>query len=257
MIKRVSVEIELNAYRTLRIVFWGLVAFEILLFMLDGFVSYVKVVGDYGNVHRITNLTREDSIGTWFACLQAFWVSMAFLAVGLVQRTLGSPEWKRWCWFLLALFFFYVSVDDGSKIHERVGSMAGELLEEKGGEDHPLLNFPTYYWHMVYMPAFFFIGLFIFGFLWVELKTMAARLTLLAALGFYVLSQGLDFLEEIEPVQEAVQDFFDASEYTVLHFSKISEELMEMVGTTFFLIMPLKYLIDRLADLRVRFLLPD
>lgn len=254
-----KLNVELNVRRALIVLFAGLLSFEVLLYLLDSFITYGELL-EHRSIQAMLNLTREDSIGTWFACLQSFFVALAFIAVGLSQKTLGEPKWKMLGWLFFGLFFLYVSIDDGSKFHERVGTVFEETWVEGDSEDagEPVFavleDFPSYYWHVVFMPIFACVGLGLFVFLWRELKVTSSRLMLLVALGLYVVSQGLDFLEEMEAVQEGLQDYFDASEYTILHFSKITEEFMEMLGTTLFLMMPLKYLFERFGGVRVDFI---
>ncbi|WP_041744970.1 hypothetical protein [Coraliomargarita akajimensis] len=253
-----NLDVELDTSRTLKLLFIGLVAFEILLYLLDSFITYGRLI-DQSSIRGMLNLTREDSVGTWFSCLQAFFVGLAFISVGLSQKALGEPAWKKFFWLFFGFFFIYVSIDDGSKFHERIGTVFKKTAVDGSSADtaEPLFaflgNFPTYYWHVVFMPIFFCIGLAIFIFLWRELRVMNSRIMLLAALSLYVVSQGLDFLEKIEVVQLWLQETFNATEYTILHFSKITEEFMEMLGTTLFLILPLKYLFERFQGIQLKF----
>ncbi len=247
-----------SAKRTINWIFFIMLGMEILIVLLDGVITYARTI-QHDSIRGMFNITREDSLGTWFSCLQAFLAGMAFLLVARSQSLIGNPKWKIIGWALIGCFFLYVSVDDGIKFHERIGTFMGDLSEEKVDDGHTdtiyerITHFPSYYWHIFFMPIFISFGLFMFTFLMRELKTWQLRIMLVTALSFFVISQGLDYLENIDEVHEWVQETFFLREYTVMHFSKSIEEFMEMFGTTLFLMIALRYLLDHFNELRFKF----
>lgn len=253
---RLNIHFRLDSALLLKRVFWGLLALEICIVLLDLLITYGRFF-EHHSLRGLVNITREDSVGTWFACLQAFLVGAAYISVaGAIHFSKASdPIWKRLFWLFMGLFFIYVSFDDGSKFHERMGQVFGdswpssEELEAAGVVTNFVESFPTYYWHIVFMPIFIVIGSLIFAFLWKELNSFKLRFMLLAAMTCYVVSQGLDATEKMEVIQIFLQNAMSATEYTILHCSKVIEEFLEMFGTTLFLMIALRYLLDRLDTL--------
>ncbi|HJO37781.1 MAG TPA: hypothetical protein QF650_04180 [Vicinamibacterales bacterium] len=97
---------------------------------------------------------------------------------------------------VLALWFSYMTVDDGAQLHERIGTTVSILQEDAGSSALDL--FPSYTWQLVFLPLFGGLGLFMAAFLWRELQDRPARLAVIAAIGCLVVAVGLDFFEGLE-----------------------------------------------------------
>jgi hypothetical protein len=156
----------------------------------------------------------------------------------LQMKGRSQGAWTRRGWVLLAVFFTYLAVDDGAKIHERVGTaiddLAGSYDATASSESPP--RFRSYTWQVVFVPLFGAVGLFALLFLWKQLKTPALRALLIIGLGCFVVAVGLDYIEGLENGYDGVAERFDIDDDAVTHFAKALEEWIEMLGTTCLLI---------------------
>jgi hypothetical protein len=158
-----------------------------------------------------------------------------------------------------------MAIDDGSKLHERIGS----AFSSRVGDGTVLDAFPSYAWQLLFLPAFALLGLFTLVFLWRELGDRAGRLLLLGGISCFVAAVGLDFVEGLDPgypdhpyrwlaAQLDMYHFsrrrFGRSPYEVIaHFSKSIEETIEMFGTTLLWVAVLRHLASHPGEVRVRF----
>ena len=218
-------------------------AVEFLLFFLDIIVTYKKII-PVEELGEIFNLTLEASIGTWFSSVQAFLAAITLLVISLTLKFYGKNNFKVAGWFILSLFFIYISMDDCAYIHERAGNfveritVSGELspdLSEK------LEKFPTYYWHLILGPFFALTGFFMFFFLWYELGGMKLRPCLVFSMLCFFIALCLDFLEGISEFVLKIGLFFMLSHSTTTHFLRITEETIEMFAITLLFYIFLKY----------------
>ena len=159
-----------------------------------------------GAAQRLFNITREDSIPNFFSSVQMLVVATVVLLIALVVRQ--QERWRQsqvpLGWGVLTGFFFFIGVDDGVKLHERLGSIFQALVTDSQGEpDVRVLGriheaFPSYTWQLVVGPVFVVIGVFVLVFLLRQLSS--TRLTALAmvAIGLFALAQGMDFLEGMD-----------------------------------------------------------
>lgn len=240
-----------------RLVFW-LAAFCVLLelafVVLDFGVNYSRW-STLGPIRRMFNITREDSLASWFGVSQTLLVACTLWFLVAIQSAARVSRPKLVGWWILAGFFSYLAADDGAEIHERLGSAFGRV-QERIQESQITTGFwssiydwfPSYEWQIVCLPVFILLGFFMLAFLWQELKTRRSRLTLLVAVGLMAVAVGLDFVEGLEPdhrwnLHGWLTEVVDLSTYTeaqfdeepfesVRHFSKSLEEFMEMLSMT-------------------------
>ncbi len=235
---------------------------------------------DSGAVRRLFNTTNEEGLASWFAVTQTWMIGLTLWIIALTRKSEQKhrKSWLGWCF--LAVFFMYLAVDDGAAIHERLGTAYGpdraastmvENAEQKIAppDSEPSGRFfPSYGWQVLFMPFFSVIGLFMLGFLWVELQTTPWRLMVIGALSCLALAVGLDFIEGLDErhpwnvyvwiidrwdIIEFTEIHFDSLPYaTVRHFSKSIEECLEMVGMTLFWSVFLQYLGRLRCDIRLR-----
>lgn len=235
-------EIHIDAVSLIRRGFVALICAELWMGLMDFTFAYMRL-SDQRVVQRLNNLAREDGMGTWFASSQA-------LLVGVVLFALAGLSWRTerrdaLGWGLLASFFTYVSMDDALSFHERVGGLLRRATYAGGAE-----WFPSYSWQLMFGPLFGGMGLFM---VWFLTRRLAPNLRpwLAIALGCFVLAVGLDFVEGLDEAFEAIADVVGVSEYTVSHGSKVTEELLEMAGTTSFFAMFSLQLVASLAGRRI------
>ena len=137
--------------------FLFLVAFEVVLIFLDVFVNYFRWAS-VGAIRRMVNITREDSIGTWFSSSQMILVGVVLFLIALAlkkQNSVKQVKWRYRGWLLIATFFTYMGIDDAIKFHERIGT-AFKSLSNSGLTNNPGFidslwsMFPSYAWQFVF-----------------------------------------------------------------------------------------------------------
>ena len=234
--------------------FWwlipGLVAAELAIVMLDALITELGWVS-IGAAQRFFNITREDGVANFFSSFQMLTVGAVLLLITLVARgqSQGSRPRLVWGWGLITALFFYMGVDDATALHERVGTIFGELVTGPGGGPNPgFLGriydfFPSYTWQLVFGPFVAVAGLFVIVFLMRQLPAFYLKLLVWAAMGLFATAVGLDFVEGMENgFMDRVADVFSTFPSRAVHFSKSIEEFLEMAGTTIFLFVFLKTL---------------
>lgn len=240
---------------------------EMLLVLLDASAN-LKAWIERGPIRALFNIATETSIPTWFAVLQEAAVSVVVGLITLVMRGRGSHGGKVWMgWLAIALFFTYMSLDDGSMFHERVGSAfrGGTNISNVedgvsgGAEAFTVIpSFPSYSWQLIVMPFFALFGLYMLLFLWQQLYTGEFR-WVVVALACYAVAIGLDFVEGFDHAGNAwnvypgiaVRLHLDAP--AVRHISQMIEEFLEMLGTTAFLGLFLHHLMRSTDEIRLQF----
>lgn len=230
-----------------RIARWALVVCviaEIAFVVLDYHVNYGKLV-EIGAVRRLSNIAREDGLASWFGTAQTLLVAVTLWFLYALARHRSGPRFTTIGWLTLALFFSYMTIDDGAQLHERLGT-AFQVMRRSEGDT--LAFFPSYTWQLVFLPVFGSVGLFMAVFLWRELPSMRERLLVGAAIGCMVLAVGLDFVEGLAPEHRfnlyswaagrfelepwAMQRFGKPAFDALRHFSKSLEEAIEMLAIT-------------------------
>jgi hypothetical protein len=191
---------------------------------------------------------------------------MAGLTLWLIYlfvKRQAKPTWKVMGWLILALLFTYMAIDDGAQIHERVGTAI------KRGAGSSLNFFPSYTWHLVFVPVFGALGLFALVFLWQELQQRHARMLVITAICLFVIAVGMDFVEGLDryhpwniytwisernDLESWTARRFGKSAYdTLRHFSRSIEETIEMLAITILWFLFLRHLAVVAGNLRVRF----
>ena len=217
---------------------------EGLVVVLDVWLHWGGVVAS-PDLSAVFDATRESGLASWLAVTQASLLALTLWAMVGAYRRLGLPRATRAGWTVLAVFFTYLAVDDGTQLHERVGSAfadSGASATGVGGV------FPSYYWQLVLGPAFAAMGLFLLVFLWRTLRSARLRLLTLGALALLALAVALDFVEGLNRAHPlnayahlAAAGGADALSFrlfsspaldTVVHLAKVLEEAVEMAAMT-------------------------
>ncbi len=251
-----SVEIAVDWRRLASRVLLLCLAAEAAFAVLDYHINYGRLI-EVGAMRRLFNIAREDSLASWFASTQTLLVGLTLLAIWLVDRSRG--------YLLLGLGFMYMAVDDGAQLHERLSSTFDALSEQSARSAH----FPSYTWHVLFLPLFVALGIYLLGFLWGKLDRRRPRLLLATAMLCLAAAVALDFFEGLErehpanlygaalnryPFLDAWSErrFGSAGEETLRHFSKSIEETLEMGAMSILWFVLLGHLGAAAADVRLR-----
>lgn len=263
------VELAINRDRALRYLFLALVLVNLTFVLLDILVNY-RGWADSGSIRRLFNLTREDAMASWFGVTQTTFAAVVVWLNFVTCRKRGAGRWRVVGWVVLALFFSYMAVDDGSSLHERVGSAFQDSAEGAEGTvaATALRSFPSYAWQVCFLPGFAALGVFTIVFLWGELGAWRPRALVAAALGCLVVAVCLDFIEGLDRghpwnlytllVDRFGFESLPAGSYrspfsALRHFSKAIEESLETFGITLFLVVFLRQWMTATGTLHVRF----
>jgi hypothetical protein len=250
------------------------VALEIGLLVFDYHVNYggVHVVG---SLRRLANMAREDSLANLAAVLQVALLALTLWAVYLTVPGQRQFKWCRRGWLVLALFFSYITIDDGSRVHERLGTAIEQMMRgSTQASGQRLIDlFPSYTWQIVYLPLFGVLGLFTVIFLWKKLEPEYSRVLIVSGIACFVVAVGMDFLEGLDEqsrynpyawmagqldISRFTDRRFHETPYdTLLHFSKTLEEAIEMFGTTLIWMAVLRHWAQVTGELRLRFTTGD
>lgn len=228
-----ELKLRLHARRTITTVFTALFALEAGFVLLDIVFNYNKLI-PIGSVQRLFNIAREDSLAAWVASVQTLFVGIVLWFIYLKNRHKG--------WALIAAFFTYLAIDDGSKLHERIGT-AVKQLGDADSLDAATAEIHSYTWQYVFGPVFVAMGLFILFFMWRQLKTRNLRLLIFAALASYGVAEGLDFIEGVPNAYNNIGAAIGLSGKFVNHFGRATEEFLELFGTTLFMVAFLSHFI--------------
>ena len=161
-----------------------------------------------------------------------------------------------------------MSIDDGAKIHERVGSAIGRIEDSSGVEI--MQYFPSYAWQAFVLPFFAVMGVYMLGFLWFQMRDRVSRILLICSICMFVTALAIDFFEGLAQWHEwnifdrlAVQldiDDFCQEHYgengfeTILHFSKSAEEcFLEMGANSILWFLFIRHLIREMGTLQIKF----
>ncbi len=229
--KETSSNITFSPKSFIRRAFIVMLSSEVFILLSDLFLNHQRWISSRP-LRRFFNITREDSLANWFSSMQSLLVALVLLAIFIVVINQKKTSKKSWGWLLIGFFFAFMSLDDGSKLHERIGSYFGDL-SESGGFLMSLFDLlPSYGWQIILGPVFIFIGLYIAWFLWRQLRTKKQICYVAFALILFAVAMGLDFVEGL--------DIASMDDYK--HYMKAVEEFFEMFANTLFLVTFLDYL---------------
>lgn len=263
------VQLEISRRRVLAAVLVTCLAVEGTLFLLDA--QTYAADGGSPPLRRLFNITREDGLAGWFGPVQTLMLALTCWAVWAVKRH-RQPGRGTAGWPVVASFFTYLAVDDGSKLHERLGTAAADHACRTAAcqQLQDLLGaFPSYAWQFLFLPALSVLAAFTLVFLWFQLGDRLGRLLLLAGIGFLTLAVAMDFVEGLAPrrpdhpyqwvidrldlYRASRRHFGRAAFEVVAHFSKAVEETLELLGTTLLWLAVLRHLMSGTSEVRLRF----
>ncbi|MCP3980252.1 MAG: hypothetical protein GY716_13185 [bacterium] len=265
----VEPDITIDVDRLIRWIFLIAVGAQVAVVFLDFGPNYSRWI-EIGPIRRLFNVTREDALASWVGVTQTVLVAVTLWLVYSTMRITGAATWRRRGWLLMASFYTYMALDDGTKLHERLGTAAEMVRKKAGAGDGGIFDlFPSYAWQVVFLPLFGMMGLFVLFFVWREATDRNSRLFVASAIGLYIFAVSLDFVEGLEPehsmnLYTRIAETFDMEEFTrvqfrnstydsLRHFSKSIEEFAEMFATTLLWTVFIRRLAAEMPSLRMRF----
>jgi len=220
----------------------GLTSIEVILVICDLLLSHGWPITGFKIAYKplrlMFNLTREDSIATWFASMQAMLVSGVIFMIFLLDKQKSSLHARRITWALLALLFFYISFDDGTRFHENM-SMFLYRTASPDVKGFMFDWFPSYPWILMLFPLFGGMGIMMLYAIINYIDDHAAKWFIFTGLSLYVIAVMLDFVEGTSHPGSMSINFFDRFFHQHAHSRhtiKVVEEFIEMFGTTCILI---------------------
>lgn len=203
----------------------AMIIFTLLLGHLVGMVFIYGFGHDYvfGFVPMFS-LDGESNIPAWFSAGLLFFSAQLLFLTGTVERKAGNP-WLGWMG--LAAVFAFLTVDELSVLHERIGWAVGNRVGAEG-----LLH--EYFWVVVYGPIVAALGVIYLPFLG-RLPKRVRRMMLLAAALYVGGSVG---------VEVAGSPFWhDDPELRSWRYRSLvgAEEMGEMFGVSVFILAILTY----------------
>ena len=242
-----TTSLQFNGPRLIGLLFLVLLGAEVLFVLGDATINVERWV-DSGPVRRFFNITREDGIASWFAVTQTWMLGLTAALLSAMVRAKGGSASSRVGWAILAAFFLYMAIDDGTQLHERVGSWVKAMVLGEGAESRAIGIFPSYTWQLVFLPIFGSLGVFMLWFLNRELTTTTDKVIVVMAVGLLVVAVIADFFEGIEKghpldLYSWLRQALDTSLGRVRHYAKSFEEFLEMFSMTLLWMVLLRHLV--------------
>ena len=259
-------------YQIAKRIFIVCLSIEISLVLMEFFFNLRLGIAEE-NLREVFDLAEDHGIGGWFAVVQTMMVGMTLLLMYFISGKVGNGMANRLGWMVLAVFFIYMSADDAAMIHESLGSVFGDTIEDNPPPTDSLLAkvygiFPSYGWLFAVLPFFIGMGLFMVFFMWQQTnKQQKAIMTV--AVGVMAIAVGLDFLDgfdEDDPrnIYTLITDRWDIGLYTSENFdmnawetleqiSRCTEEFLEMLSITLLWVAFVLRLEDMCDGISVRF----
>lgn len=225
--------------RFVRMLFVWLLAGE-LLFVLVDYVFNRSHWIDSVDLRHLFNIAREDSLHNFVSSVQNLAVAGVVLVLYLHARRTAIRR-LRFEWGVAFAFFLWLGLDDGSAIHERVGS----ALESE------LSFFPSYAWQIVFVPIFAAAALVTLHVVWSQRRVPWTLALFVGGLACFVLGVVLDYVEGREGLFDDISSGLGIDYSTVSHYNRVLEEFVEDLGSTFFLLTFLRLLLVTAAPLRL------
>jgi hypothetical protein len=194
-----------------------------------------NLIGGYfiENINHFFDLNDEHNLQTFYSVLLLAFSSLLLYIISNLYRISGK---KKNQWLVLSFIFLFVSADESTGIHEKLGSLFKTLI---GSSNLP--DYLQYGWVLPYLVILLFlITYFSKFFLGLDRET---RIRFVSA--FIIFISGAAGFEMIESRYHQMYGTYDIT-YKV--FVTI-EETMEMVGTIIFIRALLMHIAENFPDI--------
>ena len=192
---------------------------------------------------RWFDATSEIGLASWLAVTQVGLLALTAWAAAALARATGASRPRVVGWTVLACFFSYLALDDGTRLHEAVGAAVQDAGVAGDGA-----WFPSYGWQLALGPVFVGLGAFMVAFLWRELRAPRQRWAVVGAAGLMGTAVALDFVDGLAPLHPwnlytrlvlgldltpaARAAFGMGGLEAVVHVSRAVEEALEIAAIT-------------------------
>ncbi len=230
---RLNIQLDLS----LRNVFLTLIGTSLFFLIFDA-IAYSFSESFPRDVRELVDITEESNLPTWFSSTQLLFVGLCAYFVGNHRRRQSEIK-KALGWFVIAIFFAYMGIDDASQLHERAGTVIADAVNQSEADSlfiNAIKRFPSYYWLIILLPIFGGLGLFMLIFLSQELEPKGGIQLFRGGILFYVVAVGLDYFDGIYGSYDMVVAHTPFTLDGARHLVRAIEEFVEMVGTTFILV---------------------
>lgn len=180
------------------------------------------------------DLAFEPSVPNWYSSCSLLVCSVVLGLISCAKRR-QRDRWF-WHWFILALLFVGLSVDEGVRFHEMLHTVLASRFET-----HGLLYFP---WVIPALAFIAVVGLSYIPFL-MRLNRRTAVLFVIAGATYVMGAVGMDMLGGVIVEQHGMESIEHS-------FAQSVEELLEMLGVLIFLYALLDYVRGHLGLVQLR-----
>lgn len=231
---KASIQINLSPGIVARRFFLFFSSLAIVAVILDYFFAWEKL-SSLLVLQNLFAMNKEMTLCSWLSAVYFLLLGGTCLVMACRESAAGH-RWQAWDWRSLGFFFCFLSFDDASHIHERLGSAFSLYAKTQSAEGNISVaawlgeSFPSYFWQVLYMPVLGIIGSFFFIKLWKELKNTWPRILLVLAFSVLALAEGLDFLEGLVMRYYAIETLFNVSPGAIKHSQQVVEEFLELIG---------------------------
>ncbi len=239
MSKKKTIQIQLNFDRIIYTVVIFCLASEVVIVVLDILMNLAEF-WYLEKFKKLSNVALEKSFGTWFSVVQNFIVAITALIISLHHKYISDHKGRFAGWILIAIFFAYISLDDHLVLHERISGTFGPMIFNSLFS-RPV-TMPTYEWLFLLGPFFGAFGVFLFVFLYRQLKQKKYRLTLITGLLLWVAAVILDAWDGTSDPYDWFLKITGFKGIYIMHFFMLIEEMLEMLGSTLFLYLFLSHI---------------
>lgn len=175
-------------------------------------------------LYRLFNLNQEQNIPTFFSSLNLLFSAVLLLLIGYMYKMEGASVAY---WLGLALVFCFLSIDEAVSIHETMNGFARNNFGIGG-----LLYFG---WVVPYG-----IGLMVLLYIFVPfLRALPKDISILFLMSGFIFSMGAIGFEMLGGLQKDINGQGGGKLY---HITYSVEEILEMLGVSFFNFSLVKYL---------------
>ena len=237
-----AVSLGLDARRAVRTVTFTMLWLAALVVVLDVWLYLGQGLAS-SDLAGWFNATSERGLSSWLSVTQTVLIAATLWAFAGALRASGAPRRRTAGWTALAVFFSYLALDDGTYLHERVGSAVSDL------EGVAVVSaFPSYYWQLALGPLFVGAGVLMVVFLVREVRPARLRRWVFAAVALMGTAVALDFVDGLGaghplnayawlagrflPDATALVLFDMSGLEAVVHLSRSVEESLEMASMT-------------------------